>query len=200
MRKFLALLLALVFAFSIQAAAWELDVTHSSVQFVVSHLTISKVRGAFTDFDGALTFDGQNLKDGSVTFTVKVASISTGNADRDDHLRSDDFFNAEQFSEIKFVSKQVTPGEGNKFTLIGDLTIRDTTKVVSFDCEFNGVISAFGGKRAGFSAGTTINRHDFNVKFNKALETGGLVVGNDVKLTLELEFVEKAPEKPADGK
>ncbi len=200
MRKFIALLLALVFVFSFQVAAWEVDVTHSSVQFVVSHLTISKVRGEFKDFDGALTFDGQNLKDGSVTFAVKAASVSTGNTNRDDHLKSDDFFNAEKYPEIKFVSKQVTPGEGKKFKMIGELTIRDSTKVVSFDCEFNGLISAFGGKRAGFSAETTINRQDFNVKFNKALDTGGLVVGNDVKLTLELEFVEKAPEKPAEGK
>ena len=200
MRKFSALLLALVFAFSIQAAAWEADVTHSSVQFVVSHLTISKVRGEFTDFDGALNFDGQNLKDGSVNFTVKTASISTGNTNRDDHLRSDDFFNAVQYPVIKFVSKQVTPGEGNKFALIGELTIRDSTKVVSFDCEYHGMLEAMGGKRAGFSAETTINRQDFNVKFNKALETGGLVVGNDVKLSLELEFVEKAPEEPAEGK
>ncbi len=200
MRKIIALLLALAFAFSIQAGAWEVDVTHSSVQFVVSHLTISKVRGEFTDFSGALTFDGKNLKDGSVTFAVKTASISTGNSNRDDHLRSDDFFNAEQFSEFKFVSRQVTPGEENKFQLIGELTIRDSTKVVSFDCVFNGLLVTEHGKRAGFSAETTINRQDFNVKFNKALETGGLVVGNDVKLSLELEFVEKAPEKPAEGK
>ena len=177
-----------------------MDGVHSSVQFVVSHLTVSKSKGEFKDFAGALTFDGANLKDGSVTFSVKTASVSTGNTDRDDHLKSDDFFNIQQFPEIKFVSKQVTPGEGNKFKLIGDLTIRDSTKVVSFDCEFNGVINAFGGKRAGFSAETTINRHDFNVKFNKALDTGGLIVGNDVKLSLELEFVEQAPEKPAEGK
>jgi len=200
MRKLLALLLALVFSFSIQAAAWELDVTHSSVQFVVTHLTISKVRGEFTDFDGALNFNGKNLKDGSVSFTVKTASVSTGNTDRDDHLKSDDFFNAEQFPEIKFVSKQVTPGEGNKFQLIGELTMRDSTKVVSFDCEFHGLLETEHGKRAGFGAETTINRQDFNVKFAKAIETGGLVVGNDVKLSLELEFVEKAPEKPAEGK
>ncbi len=200
MRKFSALLLALVFAFSAQASDWELDGTHSSVQFVVSHLTISKVRGEFTDNSGNLTFDGTNLKDGSVTFTVKTASVSTGNTNRDDHLRSDDFFNAEQYPDITFKSKQVIPGEGNKFKLIGELTIRDSTKVVSFDCEFHGAISAMGGKRAGFSAETTINRQDFNVKFDRALETGGLVVGNDVKLSLELEFIEKAPEKPADGK
>ncbi len=200
MRKFIALMLALVFAFSIQVCAWELDVTHSSVQFVVTHLTVSKAKGSFTDFDGALTFDGTHLKDGSVTFVVKTTSVSTGNTNRDDHLRSDDFFNVELFPEIKFISKQVTPGEGNKFQIIGELTIRDSTKVVSFDCEFNGLLVTEHGKRAGFSALTTINRQDFGVKFSKALDNGGLVVGNDVKLSLELEFVEKAPEKPAEGK
>lgn len=195
MRKITLLILALVFAFSVQAAAWELDGTHSSVQFVVSHLTISKVRGEFTDFDANLTFDGTNLNKGSVSFTVKATSISTGNTNRDDHLRSDDFFNVEQFPEFTFKSKSVVPGEDNKFKLVGDLTIRDVTKEVTFDCEFHGAISAMGGKRSGFSAETTINRQEFNVKFNKALETGGLVVGNDVKVSLELEFVEKAPEQ-----
>ncbi len=195
MRKIAATILALVFVLSIQVAAWELDGTHSSVQFVVSHLTISKVRGEFTDFDGALNFNGQSLKDGSVSFTVKTASVSTGNTNRDDHLKSDDFFNAEKFPEIKFVSKQVTPGEGNKFKLAGDLTIRDVTKEVTFDCEFHGIIEAMGGKRSGFSAEATINRQDFKVAFARALEGGGLVVGNDVKLSLELEFVEKGPEE-----
>lgn len=194
MRKFTTLLLALVFAFSIQAAAWNVDKVHSSVQFVVSHLTISKVRGEFTDFDATLNFDGTNLKDGSVTFAVKAISVSTGNANRDDHLRSDDFFNVEKYPELTFKSKQVVAGEGNKFKLVGDLTIRDVTKEVTFDCEFHGALSITDGKRAGFSAETTINRQDFNVKFNKALETGGLIVGNDVKVSLELEFVEKTTE------
>jgi polyisoprenoid-binding protein YceI len=195
MRKLTTVVMSLVFSFSIQAAAWTLDKVHSSVQFVVSHLTISKVRGEFTDFDANLNFDGTNVKDGSVTFNVKATSISTGNSNRDDHLRSDDFFNAEQFPEFTFKSKQVVPAEGNKFKVVGDLTIRDVTKEVSFDCEFHGAIDAMGGKRAGFSAETTINRQEFNVKFDKALETGGLVVGNDVKVSLELEFVEKAPEQ-----
>ncbi|HEX2897550.1 MAG TPA: YceI family protein [candidate division Zixibacteria bacterium] len=200
MRKITALILALAFAISVQASEWELDGTHSSVQFVVSHMTISKVRGEFTQFDGKLNFDGQNAKDGSVTFTVKTASVSTGNTNRDGHLRSDDFFDSDHFADIKFVSKQVVPGDGNKFKLIGDLTIRDSTKVVSFDCEFNGVITGRGGRVAGFSAETTINRQDFNVKFNRAMEAGGLVVGNEVKLSLELEFGEIVQEKPAEGK
>lgn len=195
MRKITTIVLALVFAFSIQAAAWELDKVHSSVQFVVSHLTISKVRGDFTDYEANLNFDGTNLKDGFVSFNVKAASINTGNGNRDDHLRSDDFFNVEQYPEFTFKSKQVLPGEGGKFKIVGDLTMRDVTKEITFDCEYHGSIFVQGGKKCGFSAETTINRQDFNVKFNKALETGGLVVGNDVKVLLELEFTEKAPEK-----
>ena len=195
MRKVTALILALVFAFSIQAAAWELDGTHSSVQFVVSHMTISKVRGEFKEFDGQLKFDGQNLKDGTISFTVKTASVNTGNTNRDEHLKSDDFFNAVQFPDIKFVSKQVVPGEGTKFKLVGDLTIRAITKEVTFDCEYHGSISMKDGKKAGFSAEATINRQDFKVAFARALESGGLVVGNDVKMSLELEFNEEAPEQ-----
>jgi len=200
MRRITASVLALVFVLSFQASAWEVDQTHSSVQFVVSHFTVSKVRGEFTDFDGNLTFDGTNLKDGSVSINVKATSVSTGNTNRDDHLRSDDFFNVEKFPEIKFKSKQVIPGEGNKFKLVGDLTIRDVSKEVTFDCEFNGIVSAQGGKKSGFSAETTINRQDFKVAFAKTLEGGGLIVGNDVKLSLELEFNEKGPEPPAEGK
>ena len=195
MRKFTALILAFAFVISIQASAWDVDKVHSSVQFVVSHMTISKVRGAFSDFDANLSFDGNSLKDGSVTFTVKVNSVNTGNQNRDDHLRSDDFFNVEQYPDITFKSKSVVPGEGNKFKVVGDLTVRDVTKEVTFDCEYHGAIDVRGGKKSGFSAETTINRQEFNVKFDRALEAGGLVVGNDVKLSLELEFVEKTPEE-----
>jgi len=198
MRKTFALLLSMFFVLAVQVAAWELDPVHSSVQFVVTHLTISKVHGEFTDFAGDLTFDGTNLKDGKVTFTIKATSVSTGNSHRDDDLRSDNFFNVEKYPEITFKSKQVIPGDGSKFKLVGDLTIRDVTKEVAFDCEYNGTVKGNRGDvHAGFSAASMINRQDFKVAFNRALEGGGLVVGNDVKLALELEFVQMPQEKPA---
>jgi polyisoprenoid-binding protein YceI len=196
MRRITVIVLAaLVFAYvGVSATTWNVDPVHSTVQFSVSHMTISKVTGKFNDFSGTLNFDGNNLEGGSVEFTVKVASVNTNNENRDGHLKSDDFFNVETYPEITFKSKQVIPGEGNKFQLVGDLTMRDVTKEVTFDCEYNGSIPMKHGRKAGFSAESTINRHDFNVAFNRALEGGGLVVGNDVKLSLDLEFAEQVEE------
>lgn len=201
MRKFTAITLAalLILTISANAAMWRVDKVHSSVGFTVSHMTISKVRGKFNDFSAELNFDGKNLSAGSVSFTVKAGSVDTDNENRDGHLKSDDFFNAETYPDIVFKSKKVVPGEGEKFKLVGDLTIRDVTKEVTFDCEFHGAIAMEHGRKAGFSAETTINRHDFNVAFNRALEGGGLVVGNDVKLSLELEFSEKVKEEKTEG-
>lgn len=201
MRKITAIVLsaAMILAVGAQANTWQVDKVHSSVGFTVSHMTISKVRGRFNDFSGELNFDGKDLKSGSIAFTVKVSSIDTDDEDRDGHLKSDDFFNAETYPDISFKSKKVIPGEGEEFKLVGDLTIRDITKEVTFDCEYHGMIEMKGSKKGGFSAETTINRHDFKVAFNRALEGGGLVVGNDVKLSLELEFNQNSAEEKAEG-
>jgi len=171
-----------------QADQWTLDIPHSSVQFKVSHLVIAKVVGNFGEFSANLEFDGKDVSSGKVDMTVKVASISTDNPDRDKHLRSGDFFAVEDHPDMTFKSKKVVKGNDNKFQLVGDLTIRGVTKEVTFDCVFNGAVAFMGTSKAGFTAKTTINRQDFGVSWNKIIDGGGLLVGNDVEITLELEF------------
>lgn len=189
---------ALVFALATgaaKAATWQIDVVHSNIGFKVSHMVISKVSGKFDDFQGTVEFEKGQLADASAVVTVKMASIDTDDEKRDDHLRSADFFDVEKFPTMKFVSTKVIPGEGNKFQLVGELTIKDVTREVTFDAEFNGVATGFGGeRRAGFSAETTINRQDFNVEWSKTLDAGGLVVGDDVDLEIDIELVEVTEE------
>ena len=182
--------LLLVFASLARAEKWELDISHSSVGFSVRHMVVTKTHGKFNEFTGYIDFDGKNVEKGSVEITVQIASIDTDNKKRDDHLRSPDFFDAEKFSTMTFKSKKVIKGSGREFKLVGDLTIKGVTKEVTFDCEFNGVINdPMGNTRAGFSAVTKINRRDFNVKWSKSLDAGGLVVGDEVKINLEIEAV-----------
>jgi polyisoprenoid-binding protein YceI len=173
------------------AANWEIDGAHSSVGFTVKHLVISKVTGKFDDFSGTIEFDGKSVKPGSVNVTVKTASIDTDNEKRDEHLRSADFFDAAKNPEMSFKSTKVVPGAGNKFKLVGDLTIKAVTKPVTFDCEFNGAVDFMGTTKAGFSAQASINRQDFNITFSRVMETGGLVVSDEVEILLEIEANKK---------
>ena len=192
MFKYLFSFLALVLMLSVSASAaeWKIDAPHSSVGFSVRHLVVSKTTGHFTAFSGTVSFDGQNVAGGSAEWTIQVASVDTDDQKRDDHLRGADFFDVEKFPAMTFKSTKVIPGEDGSFQLVGDLTIKGMTKEVTFDCEFNGVISdPWGGTRAGFSAGTSINRQDFGISWNKALDTGGLMVGNTVNITMEVELV-----------
>ncbi|MGO3502989.1 MAG: YceI family protein [Brachybacterium tyrofermentans] len=162
---------------------WTLDASHTSASFTVRHAGISKARGQFTDVDGVLEVGegGQNL---SFRTTLKTASVNTSNADRDNHLRSGDFFDAETFPEITFVSTEV---KGDK--LVGDLTIRDTTKQVKLDFAYEGsATDPFGIYRAGFTGETKISRKDFGLTWNAALEAGGVLVADDVKISIEAEF------------
>lgn len=162
---------------------WTLDASHTSASFTVRHAGISKVRGQFTDVDGVLEVGegGQNL---SFRTSLKTASVNTSNADRDNHLRSGDFFDAETFPEITFVSTEV---KGDK--LVGDLTIRDTTKQVELDFAYEGsATDPFGIYRAGFTGETKISRKDFGLTWNAALEAGGVLVADDVKISIEAEF------------
>ncbi|ASK65220.1 polyisoprenoid-binding protein [Brachybacterium avium] len=166
---------------------WTLDPTHTSASFTVRHAGISRVRGQFTDVDGALEV-GEGGKDLSFTSTLQTASVSTSNQDRDNHLRSGDFFDAESFPEIRFVSTEVK-GE----TVTGDLTIRDTTKPVELDFSYEGAATdPFGVYRAGFTGATTISRKDFGLTWNAALEAGGVLVADEVKIVIEAEFTAPA--------
>ena len=189
-RMLFVLLGTLLFTLPVSAAQWTIDKPHSSVNFKVTHLVISTTNGEFKTFDGTVNFDPNNIENGSVEMTVDVASINTDNADRDKHLKSADFFDVEKYPKMTFKSKKVIPGDGKKFKLVGDLTIKDVTHEVTFDCVFNGVAEFMGTNKAGFTCTTTINRMDYNVTWNKMLDTGGVVVSDDVDIDLELELDE----------
>jgi polyisoprenoid-binding protein YceI len=194
MSKLLAVAALAVFTAGspVSAAEWEVDLVHSSVNFSVSHMVIATVTGKYTTFSGTVNWDGQNLAGASVEMSIDATSIDTDNDKRDAHLRSSDFFETEKYPTITFKSKQIIPGSGKDFKLVGDMTLRGVTKEVTFDCVFKGVVEFSGTTKAGFMAKTTINRMDFGVSWSKALDGGGLVVGNDVEITLQLELNKKA--------
>lgn len=166
---------------------WTLDPAHTTVGFTVRHAGISKVRGTFGDLEGTLVV-GQGGDDLRFEATLQTASVSTGNADRDGHLKSADFFDAETFPEIRFVSTEVS---GDSLT--GELTIRDVTKPVTLDFSYEGAATdPFGTYRAGFTGETTISRKEFGLTWNAALEGGGVLVSDEVKIQIEAEFTAPA--------
>jgi polyisoprenoid-binding protein YceI len=168
---------------------WKLDKAHSGVNFSIKHMVISEVTGNFKDFTITATSDKDDFSDLSVESTIKVASINTENDGRDKHLKSDDFFNAEKFPEIKFKSTSTEKVGDKNYKITGDLTIREITKKVTFDAVYNGTVKApWGATIAAFKATTTINRFDYNLKWNKAIETGGLVAGDMVNIVLNIEL------------
>jgi polyisoprenoid-binding protein YceI len=172
---------------------WTIDKAHSNIDFSVKHLMISTVRGHFRDFDAMIEINEEAPENSRVYASIDVASIDTAVADRDAHLRSDDFFNAERFPNITFESTSVERTGERKFRLAGDLTIRDVTRPVILDGAFEGRIQdPYGNDRAAFSAQAEISRGEFNVRWNQALETGGMVVSDKVKINLYLEVIRQA--------
>ncbi|GAA4480697.1 YceI family protein [Rhodococcus olei] len=170
---------------TLTAGTWAIDPTHSTVGFSVRHLMVSKVRGRFQEFTGAITV----AEDGtpSVEAQIQVASITTDNEQRDGHLKTADFFDAEQFPTATFVSTGVR-GKGDDFVVVGDFTLHGVTKQVELAMEFNGVNPGLGhGPVAGFEASTVINRKDFGISIDMPLEGGGAVVGDKITITLEIE-------------
>ncbi|WP_243664887.1 YceI family protein [Rhodothermus marinus] len=156
------------------------------------HLGISFVNGVFEDYDATLQFDPNDLSTLKATATIRVASINTGIERRDNHLRSPDFFDAEKYPEIRFVSKEVRNIQGNKFQLVGDLTIKDVTKEVVLDVEFLGTAQGMQGElRAAFTARGTIDRFDYGLQWNRLTEAGGVVVGREVTLLIDIEAVQE---------
>jgi polyisoprenoid-binding protein YceI len=149
---------------------------------------VSEVDGYFKLFDGTLENAKEDLSDAKVNFTVDVASINTDNEKRDGHLKSDDFFNAEKYPTMKFESTSMKPAGENKYKMMGNLTIRDVTKPVEFDVTYGGSIAAMGNTKVGFKAKTTINRFDYNLKWDKATEAGSLVVSKDVDIQINVEL------------
>lgn len=190
LRKMLTLVAVLVFAAQIASAAtYKVDPVHSQVEFTVDHLVVFKVSGSFNEYAGEIEADADSKTLNSARATIQVASIDTREPKRDDHLRSADFFDAANHPEMTFVSKRIE-GQGDDITVYGDLTIRGTTREVVLKGSFRGAnTDPWGNVRAGFSASTVINRHDFGLQWNKALETGGFVVGDDVTINLEVQAV-----------
>lgn len=170
------------------ASKWTIDKAHSNVKFSVTHLVVSEVDGTFKLFDGSMENTKADYSDAKINFTVDVNSINTDNDMRDKHLKSDDFFNAEKYTAMKFQSTSFTPAGGNKYKLAGNLTIRDVTKPVVFDVTYGGTAMMMGKMKAGFKAKTTIDRFDYNLKWNKATEAGGLVVSKDIDLAVNVEL------------
>lgn len=175
------------------ATTWSIDTAHSNVEFSVKHMMISTVKGMFQQVEGTVTWDGQNFETASVTARIDSSSITTFNEMRDNHLRNNDFFNAEQWPDMTFQSTQIEPDGDDEFKLHGNLTIRDVTQPVVLDTEFEGIMEkdAFGKRRSAFTAQTTINRKDFGVNWNGAIESGGVVVGDKVKVTLHIALVQQ---------
>ena len=169
---------------------WRTDPAHADVQFSAKHMMVTTVRGKFAEVDGSLTLDEADPTASSGSFTVRAASLTTGNDQRDGHLRSADFFDAEAYPEITFVSTAVTPKRGNDYAVTGDLTIRGTTRPITFDVEFLGLYDGFQGRRAGFHATTALNREDWGLTWNVTLETGGWLVGKEIKLEIDLALDE----------
>lgn len=174
---------------------WNIDPSHSSIQFVARHMMISKVRGRFHKFEGTIVI-AEDPVQSSVQAIIEAASIDTGDPDRDAHLRSADFLDVERFPHVKFNSTSVRPRTDGKWDLNGDLTIRDATRPVTITVEFCGVADDPWGKvRAGFLGMTEINREEFDITWNQALEAGGFLVGRGVKVEIDVEAVLQSGEK-----
>lgn len=168
---------------------WNIDPAHTTVEFSVKHLMISTVRGHFGAVTGAIQLDEANPLNSSVTAEIDVTSIDTRQSQRDEHLRSADFFDVEKFPSIKFTSTRIVR-DGDHFDVIGNLTIRDVTKEVTLHTSDEGRAGdPWGGQRAAFSASTKVDRRDYGLTYNQVLETGGVMVGTDIKISLEVQAV-----------
>lgn len=171
---------------------YSIDAAHSSVGFSVRHMVFAKAHGRFTKFEGEITLDEQNLAASSARVTIDTASIDTSNEQRDGHLKSPDFFDVANHPTMTFVSKKVE-GSAESFKLVGDLTIHGVTREVTLDAEVTGHgKDPWGNYRTGFHAKGQINRADFGLTWNQVLETGGVIVGEKVEITLDVEGVKKA--------
>ena len=179
--------------FSTLTGTYALDVAHSRLGFVARHAMVTKVRGAFNEFEGTATIDGDNPGNSTVSITINVNSVDTRNEQRDGHLRTNDFFDVANHPTITFTSTSIAHDAGNEFTVTGDLTIKGVTKSVSFPLEFTGSVKdPWGNDRIGFEGQTVINRTDYGVNFNAALEAGGVLVSEKVTLEFELAAVKNA--------
>lgn len=172
------------------ATQWTLDAAHSELTFKIKHMMISNVSGSFSKFDGTVSTEGDDLTTAKVSFTIQVDSISTNNEQRDGHLKSPDFFDTASYPTIDFVSTAFNKIDSENYKLEGNLTMHGVTNAVSLNVEYGGTgKDPWGNTRAGFTVEGKINRKDFGLGWNAALETGGVLVGEDVKLTAHVQFI-----------
>lgn len=191
MKKLGTIMMALLLSMGLwaQTSNWNFDNSHSSVEFSIDHLVISEVTGKFTDYTGSVSTTNENFEEANIEFIIEVASINTDNSDRDDHLRGADFFDVAKYPQITFKSNSFKKVSGKKYQLSGDLTMHGVTKAVTFDVNYGGtVVDPWGNTKAGFKLTGELNRKDYGLTWNKALETGGLVVGDEVTLTVRVEL------------
>ncbi len=173
----------------IATQAWKLDPSHTSIEFSARHMMFTTVKGRFADVDGTIEINGATPESAVVRAAIKAAGIDTRSEKRDGHLRSADFLDVENFPELTFTSTKIA-GTKERFTITGDLTIRGTTKSVALDATYEGTgIDPWGGERLGFSADTKIDRREFGLTWNQALEAGGILVSNDIKIHIEAQLV-----------
>jgi len=171
---------------------WAVDAAHSEIGFKVKHMMFTNVSGSFQKFDAFIETEGDNFENAKIEFTGQVDSITTGNADRDNHLRSADFFDAEKFPQLTFKATSFTKEDEGEYILKGDLTLHGVTKPVKLDVDFGGLAKdPWGNTKVGMSVEGKINRKDWGLNWNSALEAGGVLVGEEVKLAIELQFVKQ---------
>ncbi|GEL68439.1 YceI family protein [Myxococcus virescens] len=177
---------------------WNIDTTHSGIHFSVRHMVIAKVRGSFRKYSGAISLDEQDITKSSVAVTIETASIDSGVEQRDNHLRSPDFFDVEKFPSITFKSTKVEKASGNGLKVTGNLTIRDITREVVLDAEQLGAgKDPWGNVKAAFEAKTSVDRRDFGLTWNQALEAGGVLVGEKIEIAIEVQAVKAQAEQAA---
>ncbi|MES2332049.1 MAG: YceI family protein [Bacteroidota bacterium] len=174
-------------------STYKIDAAHSEITFKVKHLMITNVTGSFTKFDATMESEAADFSDAKISFEADVNSISTNNEQRDGHLKSDDFFAAEKFPKLSFISKSFTKKSDNEYTLTGDLTIRDHTKTVELSVEHGGTATdPYGQVKSGFEINGKINRKDFGLTWGAVTEAGGVVVSDEVKLHLNVQMIKQA--------
>jgi polyisoprenoid-binding protein YceI len=179
--------------FTALTGTYTLDAAHTRLGFVARHAMVTKVRGAFNEFEGTTTLDGTDPSKSTVHITIKVASVDTRNEQRDGHLKTNDFLEIETYPEITFTSTSIAHDGGNDFQVTGDLTIKGVTKSVTIPLEYQGAAKdPYGNERIGFEGSVAINRSDYGVNFNAALETGGVLVSEKVTLEFEISAIKQA--------
>ncbi|MGR3318688.1 MAG: YceI family protein [Candidatus Anammoxibacter sp.] len=197
---FIALLFTVRSVFA-DTKTWDIDTAHTKIQFSVTHMMISSTTGDFKVFEGKVVSKGDDFADSEIEFSIDVNSLDTDNEKRDSHLKSESFFSADKYPSIDFKGKLVKKTADNMYKMVGDFTIRDVTKKVEFDVIYGGSITdPRGDERAGFKISGRINRFDYNLTWNKLLESGGIMVGKTVSIDCNVEIIRKAEKVSSEKK